>query len=691
MIQLPRILVVDDEPSNLMLLVNILEQDYELQIAKTGHETLNQLKQDPLPDLLLLDIQLPDISGLEIIKLLKQSDRTRDIPVIFITSLTDTQDEQTGLELGGSDYITKPIKPDIISARVRTQLDQVRLRREALEQSRMLEEDLLLSQQVGQIGSWKLDPINQMLVGTPEFHRLLGTEPDSVLNREQFIQLVHPDHREVMNQAWSDVISGDSYNIEFQTNTSDENWLYVVSRIEESINKKTIARGILQNITHKKQYEQTLETLAYCDPLTRMPNQYSSEQWLTQHLDSQQNISCMLYYIDLDDLSSINNNMGIGVGDQVIKTVADRLKQYDSKTTMVSHHGGDQFMICICPWDTHADPKQFVVEIQNVISEPIHVEQDSIVVTACVGSILYSESEYNSSLLTRMAGYAGYLAKLKGKNSYAEYNMDEYRKDLEIQDQINQIRTAFHNQEFILYYQPKINLITREIMGFEALIRWDRPGQGIVGPGAFIPIIESHPLIVEFGDFVIKTALEQLEWWESQGLSTSVSVNVATIQYEHPNFISKLSNNLTRHGGQLDMELEILETGPMSSLTYAIKTINQAKSLKLSISLDDFGVGHSSLQTLQAFKPNFIKIDKSFILKINECQDSYNIVDAILMLGETFDIRVIAEGVETNQHWKCLTSMGCVYGQGFGIARPMPADQVMDWCRAWKRDQALTK
>ena len=688
--QTTRILIVDDEPSNLLLLVNILEPYYQVLVAKNGRDALDQASTLPTPDLILLDIQLPDISGIDVLQTLKLQPTTNQIPVIFITSLTQAQDESRGFEVGGSDYITKPIVPDVVLARVKTQLKRERDRKNVLKSHELLERDLLLSQTVGEIGSWKMNLSNPVLVGTAEFYRLLGADPNIPLDREQFLSLVHQQHRDQLSAAWESLLTGNTCDIEFRTCTEyPETWLHIVSHMDHN-GDGSVARGIVQNITKKKQYEAALENLAYRDPLTGLPNQYSLDTWLREQYQENGVSKCILFQLDLDNLSRINTQLGIDQGDLVIRIIAGRLREYAKPGTFVSHHGGDQFMISMCIFDEDFDQRTYAQQLQSIVQDPIVLGQDQIVISACIGVVSCTNTEYGYGILLRMANYAGYLAKIKGKGSYAEYNVSEHREDLATQRSINQLRIALEQEQFVLYYQPKINLITNQILGFEALIRWNHPQHGIQSPGTFIPIIESHPLIVQFGDYVISHALSQQACWRSQGMFLPISVNIATVQYEHPEFIEKLTRQLSKHRGRSDLELEILESGPgVHNLTRAVEIINNIKKLHISVSLDDFGVGHSSLQTLRAFKPNNIKIDKSFVLKITSCEVSSKIVQAILALGDAFDIPIIAEGIETPEHWQCLENLGCVYGQGYAISKPMPADQVIEWCNNWNQEYGI--
>ena len=690
----PKLLLIDDEPSNLILMINVLEYDYDVRVAKSGYQAMDMIEERPLPDLILLDIQMPGMDGFEVLRRLQSNDVTKDIPVIFVTARTDIKYEELAFTAGVVDYITKPINPAIVKARVKTQLENKFEKDDIKKEQILLERDLLYSQSIGKIGSWKFDLINEKIMGTPEFYRLLGSIEKS-MSLEELRLYVFEDDRPLLDKAWNDAIDGNIYKIQYRTSASEgTKWIFSHGKVDYDGDTPVTAYGIIQDITEIKEYEKKIENVAYCNLMTGLPNRYSTERWVEKKKNNDN--KCVLYAIDLDELTKINNSMGVDIGDKVITVIAERLETLKRENVFVSHIAGDKFMITVCTDinsdndnDNDNDIIALVHHIRMLISMPIYIDDDEIIMTACISTVEHTDSSVSTGLLMRMSDHSLYLAKIRQKNSYINFDMSEYNSNVDFNKQINEIKRAFYDNQFILYYQPKINLFTNKLLGLEALIRWNKPDVGVVGPYAFIPLIEDHPLMVEVGDFVIDVALSDLNKWKKAGINTTVSVNISTNQFQHPLFIDKLHNSVMKFPliDIKDVDLEILESGPLINIDSAMSVFSSLREMKGVFSLDDFGVGHSSLQTLQIYKPNFIKIDKSFVIEMLNDQDKYTITKVIVMLGKNFNLNVIAEGVESQEHITELKKLGCVYGQGFGIAKPMPVSCVVDWINEWNKNE----
>jgi EAL domain-containing protein (putative c-di-GMP-specific phosphodiesterase class I) len=298
------------------------------------------------------------------------------------------------------------------------------------------------------------------------------------------------------------------------------------------------------------------------------------------------------------------------------------------------------------------------------------------------------KDEVDADSLLRQADQAMYQAKLAGGNRYHIFDPDH---DLVVRgrhENLEHIRQALAAREFVLYYQPKVNMRTGKVVGAEALIRWQHPERGLLPPGMFLPVIEEHPLAIEVGEWVIDTALAQIETWRDAGLEIPVSVNVGALQLQQADFVDRLSNLLAAHPRvrPLDLELEVLETSALQDVTQTSQVLNACQGIGVSFAIDDFGTGYSSLTYLKRLPASILKIDQSFVSDMLEDPENLNILEGILGLGSAFHRQVIAEGVETVEHGLMLLRLGCELAQGYGIARPMPAHDLPGWVSAWRPD-----
>ena len=695
----PTILIVDDEPTTLAVLAEILEPAYQIRAAKSGAQALKAAVTNPKPDLMLLDVQMPDMTGYQVIEALRQNPASQEMPVIFVTARNTALDEELGLRCGAADYITKPLQPSVVRARVHTQLENKAARDILKQRNASLMNDLLRAQQVGHIGSWHLEFKTGQLTWSPETYRLFGLEEGTPLSAESYFENVYSEDRDRVWAAWEAALEGQPYDIEHRTAQSQgQVWIRAIAEFDSwEQGKPTAAFGTGQDITEKKWHQQQLERLAFRDPLTGLLNRYGFTQNLEQKLKQMAGdlYETCLYQIDLDKLGQINHSLGDRAGDEVLRVMSQRLLTFAESPDRVARLGGDQFVAvrydCI---GSNSCVAQQVQALEDLITHPIKVGDDTIRMTACIGSVRNTGNRVrHAGVLLRMADHAMYQAKLGGKGNSTQFDVLRYQVEQSRQDKLKEIRHGLSERQFRLYYQPKIDLLTGGLVGLEALIRWQHPERGLIGPNEFIPYLEGHPLMVDLGDWVIGAALAQTLNWQSHGLKTVVSVNVASNQLEHPEFVETLADRLTTCPS-LDVsqliiepslfELEILETGPMVDLEQVSQTFDELRKVGVKIALDDFGAGHSSLQMLHRLSPDSIKIDRSFVLGMLDDDKNLEIIRAILGLGRIFGLKVIAEGLETPAHGQALIKMGCRYAQGYAIARPMPANQVIDWLAKWQ-------
>ena len=331
--------------------------------------------------------------------------------------------------------------------------------------------------------------------------------------------------------------------------------------------------------------------------------------------------------------------------------------------------------------DDQNECKPILDRLLQATSEPIVIHDTIIQVSSSIGVTLYPKDRVDADQLLRHADLAMYQSKQSGKNRYHFFDIEYDRAIKEQNESLEDIVTAINNNEFILYYQPKVNLKTHELISLEALIRWQHPTKGFLLPHAFLPIVEDHVLSIKLGEWVIERAFKQMSAWVAEGFNISVSINIGARQLQDPNFTTYLRSMFARYPAVPAhlIELEVLETSALEDMVHVSQVMHACKTLGVRFALDDFGTGYSSLSYLRKLPIDILKIDQSFISDLLHDRDDLAIVEAIVGLSKAFDLSVIAEGVETDAHAELLLKHGCELVQGYGVARPMHPDAIIAW------------
>lgn len=445
--------------------------------------------------------------------------------------------------------------------------------------------------------------------------------------------------------------------------------------------------AVFYDITHLKEHEAQLKHIAYNDALTGLPNRLLLPDRMNQARSKVKRNKKLfaVCYLDLDGFKLVNDTYGHKAGDRVLVEVAKRLQNAMRADDTVARIGGDEFVLLMII-DTTNELKQILervlVSISNAYLLPDDAEAGAIdSISASIGLTLYPHDDSDTDMLLRHADQAMYSAKQRGKNSYSFFDANEEEKVSAEQGIQKEVEIALEQNQFELFYQPKVNMHTGEIIGAEALIRWMHPEKGILPPGAFLPSIKHTPLIIEVGIWVLHQTMLQIRLWQSQGVNLKVSVNIDAMHLQQENFIPSLKKLLNEFDDitASSLELEILETSALHDIDSVSKVIKECCQLGIQFSLDDFGTGSSSLTYLKHLSAQVLKIDQSFIRNLLESSDDMAIVEGILGLAHAFHRTPIAEGVETIAIGTLLLNLGCQLAQGYAIARPMPAQELPQW------------
>jgi diguanylate cyclase (GGDEF)-like protein len=450
--------------------------------------------------------------------------------------------------------------------------------------------------------------------------------------------------------------------------------------------------SLCTDITTMKVYQEQLEHVAHYDVLTDLPNRVLLADRLSHAiaLCQRREQSLGVAFMDLDGFKEVNDNYGHNVGDELLITVSQRMKAALREGDTLARIGGDEFIAVMVDLDSIEEITPILERLLQAASDPVTIGNDVMQVSASIGVTLYPQDGSDADQLIRHADQAMYGAKQTGKNRYRLFDTALANASKVQLESISDIRSALYSREFVLYYQPKVNMRTGAVIGVEALIRWQHPERGLVPPLEFLPVIEGQAISLDLGEWVISSSLSQISQWQSIGINLPISVNISGYQLQQGNFAIRVAALLAAHPevNPNCLELEILETSALHDISKVSATMNACHKLGVRFALDDFGTGYSSLTHLRRLPAQLIKIDQSFVSDMLEDTDDCAIVEGVIGLARAFRRDVIAEGVESIAHGLALLQLGCELAQGYGIARPMPGADIPQWVSHWKADNS---
>ncbi len=516
----------------------------------------------------------------------------------------------------------------------------------------------------------------------PAYLRLSGFTREQLL-QQSCLNLTAPENTQALHSVIEEVVRS-GYVEHFKTQCLLKN--DQTSSVDISLallpDKKNILLSI-RDVAEKKQLINTLEHLVKCDPLTQLPNRYHFTNIFNQtvnEIEDPHNI--YIGFLDLDNFKGINDHYGHAAGDELLIALAHRLQGAVNSNETVSRLGGDEFAILLIANNQsklEARIEQMLQQLESpyvLNASPVPIE-----ISCSLGVSQYSEEFNELDALLRQSDHAMYLAKLPNYPNIKYFSHSDYQKTLSHQKMLVRISNAIKNEEMTLFYQPKVNLRTGKITGLEALVRWSDPENGLVLPADFLPTIESTHVIIELDRWVMKQAVLEAKQRCALGYNWPVSINVSNRHFHHESFLPFLEETL-KTAPELpphSFELELLESIAISDFAQAKSILSSIKALGLKLSLDDFGTGYSSIAYLKHLPFDTVKIDKMFIQTMLSHPDEMQVVEATINLTKVFNLTVVAEGVETIEHGIVLLRYGCNLAQGFGIAKPMPGAEVINW------------
>lgn len=677
----PLLLLVDDMPANLHLLAASLKADYRIKTATNGRSALELAEREDRPSLILLDVMMPGLNGIEVLRRLRGNPATSEIPVIFVSADASEQSQLDTLELGADDYLTKPVVPTILLARVRNVLQRKRVEQQLRLAAHVFEhsgEAILIT-----------DQSNQIIEVNAAFTSLTGYTQEDVKGKNPRILACGRTTPEEYRAMWQGIREKGFWKGEMWDRRKDGGIypkLLTISVVRNHLGVVDFYIGSFADITEQKAAEERIRHIAHHDNLTGLPNRLHLSVALEQSLAAarREQSGLALMFIDLDRFKIINDTLGHNIGDLLLIEASRRLQGCVRESDVVARLGGDEFVVLLDGVGAALDAASVAHKILNSLGQGYTIEGNALHSTPSIGISIFPDDGADAETLMKHADTAMYHAKERGRNNAqffaaAMNAVADERMVLE-----RELRHALQEGQFELYYQPKVVTGDGRLNGVEALIRWQHPQHGIVPPDKFIPIAEETGLIEAIGAWVLDEACRQLAAWKSAGIGNfQMAVNLSAHQLRSAGLIDQVAGCMKRFGiAEGELELEITESVAMTDPARAIGQLQKLRTLGVHLAIDDFGTGYSSLAYLKLLPIQTLKLDRAFVRDIETDANDAAISAATIALAHSLGLSVVAEGVETEAQRLFLSNHACDLLQGYLFGRPEPA-QV--WTERWRK------
>jgi diguanylate cyclase (GGDEF)-like protein/PAS domain S-box-containing protein len=674
------VLIVDDNEMNRDMLARRLERKgYKVDVASNAHELMDRLKAGPV-DLVLLDIEMPEISGLEALARIRETRSAIELPIIMVTARNQSEDIVKALSMGANDYLTKPIDFAVALARIGTQLSHKRAQ-EGLKES---EERYALAARGANDGLWDWNLATNVIYFSDRWKAMLGYEETEIGDKpEEWLDRIHHSDQDRMKEEITAHQNGLTPHFEHvhRVRHKDGTFRWMLSRglaIRDRSGKPIRMAGSQTDITEGK----------VSDPLTGLPNRLLFLDRLDRLMKHSKRHTERLFavlFLDLDAFKMINDSLGHLIGDQLLLGVAKRLEgclrtsdtvaRLGQETFTLARMGGDEFTVLLDDLKDPADADRAAERIMKGLSSAFELEGKEVFTSASIGIALWNSAYTDPEEIMRDADTAMYRAKSLGKARYEVFSADMRASVMARLELETDLRRALERGEFRNYYQPIVSLENSEVTGFEALLRWEHPTRGLLGPKEFISVAEDTGLIRELGWWSLREACIRIAEWKSHlgaNRDLTVSVNLSIKQFMQPNLVEHIGALLNELKLAPDsLKLEITESTVMEDPGAAIQMLQHMKSLGIRLAIDDFGTGYSSLSYLHRFPLDTLKIDRSFISGASGGESGMEIARTIMPLAKNLRLDVVAEGVETEEQVRELKKLECKYAQGFFFSKPL--------------------
>ena len=672
-----RVLVVDDDPNfRLITSENLKAVGFEVIEACSGNDALNKLKVWQ-PDLIMLDAMMDDLDGFETCKALRADPKLTDIPVIMSTGLDDIESINQAFKVGASDFVIKPLNYALLIHHIRFLLRSSRNTAE-LRNSQL---QLSTAQRIAHIGYWTWNVEENKFEMSTYLAELCQIEQSRFSGTlQQFIDLICPEDRAHVEDIIYATLNGVLTSpIEYRLLPDHGNEIVVnqETALLDNGAHKTVT-GTVQDVSRQKESERLIHQMAYYDELTGLCSRTFYHERIDQIIRAakRNRKQFAFLYLDLDEFKYINDSFGHNLGDQFLQAVAQRLKAVIRDVDIAVRLGGDEFCILVDDLKDDFQAIEVAERCLNEINQPLILAGNHLKPRVSIGIAIYPKDGENEHDLMKAADSAMYSAKKAGKQRYAYYRPEMTVLAMQRLQDEQALRDAVEQSQFILHYQPQINLLTGRIEGVEALMRWQHPVHGLVGPTEFIPLAESLGLIVKMGDWALRTACKQMMQWHQDGMPlVQVAVNISSLHFRDGSLLSSVQNVLMQ--SQLPakfLELEVTES--VMQTRGDMQIFHNIKKLGVNIAIDDFGTGYSSLASINEIPLDCLKIDRSFVQDVLYNSQTPVLLGTIISLSNAMGYKLIAEGVETIDQLLVMSGLGCHNIQGYYFSKPVPAAEI---------------
>lgn len=689
------VLIVDDEPMQRESLRQMIElSGYQVETADCGEAAINMLRSYCF-DLLILDLNMPGMGGFGVIDYVVEHQVPSKVLVVSGDANFDTARE--ALQKGAYDFVKKPYAPDELL----NTIDNAANKKALEDANENIRQKLSESEN-----------LHRFIVDhSPDIVFMLDTDGRFTFLNDTVYQSLGYNKTELIGQHYSQIVSGQSKkqaryvfterrsderksnNVELKLKCRDESEYryFDTTSMAIALNQSDFGGefkgtyGVARDVTEKKRAQELINFQAYHDLLTKLPNRRLMEDRLgiaiTQAKRDKQNVAVM--FLDLDRFKWVNDTMGHTMGDRLLQAVGQRLENTLRSGDTLARFGGDEFALVLPQIKRREDAAVIAEKVLGELKDPFKIDEHELYVSGSIGIAVYPEAGETMESLIQSADLAMYCVKDRGKNGYEFFNesmneMSSARLTIE-----RELRKALASEELQVCYQPQVNAESEQIVGFEALIRWQHGENGTIFPDEFIPVAEETGLILDIGNFVLERACADLATWREAGADNiRVSINCSAPQVSQDDFIDRIVATLRKYelpGSCL--EVEITENIIMNDMSMVVQKLRKLTSLGIKIAIDDFGTGYSSLSYLQQFPINTLKIDKSFVGSIHVNEGATSIVDAIVAMAHGLKLNLIAEGVETDPQLEYLKNLGCSEIQGWLFGKAESAEttaQILD-------------
>jgi diguanylate cyclase (GGDEF)-like protein len=700
---MPKILIVNDTAADLAVLrTTFSDLEADLVEASSGSQALELVEENHFA-LIVLDVDLSETDCFQIAEDINSSRSRPVVPIILTGTAQQDQDHlRRGYQAGAVDYIMKPVDTDFLlsKAKVFVQLDNHKAELETRVEERTAE--LRRSQKFSRVGGWKVNLEDDTYQICQTAYELFFSHADHQIvthgSRGTFLSLLPRSERTRVADILLDAGENNLCEIEFEFkyfNADSEPCIAIsCASLAYQDGKLVEIQGVVQDVTERKETEGKLHHVASHDVLTGLPNRHLFRDRLEQAFlrveRTDRFVAIMM--IDIYHFKDVNDKFGHPVGDALLEQVASRLTTVARASDTVARLGGDEFAIILTELDNAANIDVIARRCIEALDRVFVVDGHQIQSGCNIGISCYPNDGISADDLIKHSGLALDQSKASGCGDYRLYNDEMSNSIIARRDREERINIAFHQNEFELYFQPKINLKTRGVVGVEALIRWNHPLQGLVSPDEFIPLAEQIGLIHELGEWVIESACKTATRWHSiYGDKLKLAVNVSAVQMCSEDFGQRVERILEKEQtpGEL-LEIEITESSILEDPHKTGLTLDALRLLGITIALDDFGTGYSSLTHLKYLRASTLKIDRSFINNIMDDQYDQHIAEKMIELAQKLNMEVVAEGIETQDQMDRLLECGCDIGQGYLFSRPLCEADFLAWLTEYEADLAAS-